>query len=141
MRVDCKWCQSGFDLPRGMVKIYQPEARAQALIIRGIIKNTTPTGEVWSFQSMDDQLNSVICNAEELFRTEAEALVAAQNEATKYLQRNLAAAQPKEEHYRSYAWNATYHLEAAKRAQRDLALHQAKAQICLERSHKPKEAK
>jgi len=136
VHTECKWCQSGFDLPRGVVKVYQPKARTQSLMISGIIKTETPKGEVWSFQSLDDQLNHVIRKAEELFFTEAEALVQAQKEATTYLQRNLAETQPKQEHYKSYAWNAIYHLEAAERAQRDLAHHQAKAHICQERSKK-----
>ena len=119
--VECRECQVGYDPPTGFVTVYGYFPQVEPFVITGA--EVGPKG-VTRYRSHHYNVE-----ADELFSTEAEAEIAALRivEEAKQHQREQLAR--KEKDTRSWAWNAAYHRNCIRRAQKDIEYHTAKLNV------------
>lgn len=132
--IECRNCAVGYDPPTGKVVIYRISATARMATICGFENNEGKTrwhvdGSAGSYRIVDD---------EDAFTTEADATAHAQARAAQYEAEQRAKISRKEKDTRTWAWNASYHRNCIKRAEKDIAYHASKLAVA---AIKAKEAK
>ena len=78
---------------------------------------------------------------ENLFRTKEEADVRAQQMTEEYTKEERDRFNRKEKDTRTWAWNARYHRDCIKRAEKDLVYHRGKLLISSAKSKEDKASK
>ena len=132
----CGMCGNGPEGPRGYVQEYEYVAGAKPFFINCIRSSATPEGEIHEYTSSDHS-----CEREnELFLTKDEAMVAAvEKKAEQETEQKRRADWIKHDKLKNYSWNAGYHLNLVKKAQRDIEYHGKLAGLCKAKD-KSKEA-
>jgi len=118
MSIECAGCSSGYDPPKGCVKVYDREARAYPVTIIGV--------EVRDGKAEWKTDRHYISDEADLFDNEADALAGAKLKAEKYDREEREKINAKEKPTRTWSWNARYHRECIKKAKRDIEYHTAK---------------
>jgi len=130
----CDYCGHGFDEPSGVITEYEYTAEPEHLIITGIeSKQDLVSKEIRYYSGGRYFL------AEDLFDTKEEAnkrcaekIRQAEEEETQ------TAMKLKLNHYKSYAWNAGYHLREAKNHKQRAEYHERKAILCKAKASRQK---
>lgn len=119
--IDCQNCAHGYDDPSGRVRVYDPHAFAQRSVVSGF--TISENGIEWRLDSYR------ICEDENVFATEEEALARAQVLSADAAKRSEEAVYQKERNTRSWAWNASYHRNEIKRAKQQIEYHTKKLAV------------
>lgn len=128
--IECGNCQN-YDhwerRPTGRVKIHHRVAKAEKRVICGIsienngkVEYRASTGRNGSFWILKEDI---------MFKTEQEAMEAAEKMAIEYDENEKNEVLKKYRDDRSWAWNASYHRKRVADAKRDLEYHTAKLNV------------
>lgn len=129
--IDCAGCSSGYQPPRGLVKVYERKPEPRSRIISGMdIRGKDVTYHVGSSSSYRTYSEDVV------FSTEGEALVRAQALAKEQEEDDLKRILQKEKDTRTWSWNATYHRRCLRDAKKQLAYHEEK--LAAAKTHEKK---
>jgi hypothetical protein len=123
VQVDCRYCEVGFEGSKGWVKEYTKLPRAEYRMIDKITIEEDMGTRQFEFQS-----DRYLLKPDQMFETEEEALKYAEVMAEKENQAKVDKPKFKDE--KTYAWNAGYHMKAAKRNREEAEYHENKAKIC-----------
>lgn len=125
----CDYCGKGFDDPRGYTVEYEYVAKAEHSIITKVQSETDTTGEERRYY-----FGGRYADIRDLFDTEKEALARCAEKIKQHeLEETTTAHGLKNNHLKSYAWNAGYHLQSARRHRKDAEYHEQKAVLCKDR--------
>jgi len=134
VELPCDYCARGFEDPRGYVIEYEYRAEAESFLITGVSINKTESGEKHEYCSGGEHCYHSL-KEDQCFATREEALAAAvavkeesekeQRERAEYLKHNKQ---------KNFAWNAGYHLRAAKDNRKQAEYHEEKAKLCKQRA-------
>lgn len=126
VELPCSYCMRGYDGPFGYVHEYDYVVKGESFTITQIDIEVSCEGEKCRYYS-----GTHYASDEELFATKEEALAAAvaikaildeqQRTRTEYI---------KKDKLKSFAWNAGYHLRAAKEHRKMVEYHDGMAVIC-----------
>ena len=128
--IDCQGCSRGYDPPTGRIQVHNRTASARPAIVTGI--------EIRADKVEYRTTDSYIVPEGDLFPTEPEAVARAAELAGQYDAEERERINQREKPARTWAWNASYHRQCIKRAEKDIAYHTAKLNVA---SVKAKEAK
>ena len=115
----CDACGFGYEGPRGFIQEYTHEPQVERFVIASIQSFTAP--DEWYLRSE----TGVTTYWKNLYPTEAEALVVAQQSQIDQIEHNLQARRRKKTDTSKHAWHVRYHREQIKKLERDLAYHRA----------------
>ena len=128
VELDCGCCARPCQPPRGVVTEWELVAAPRKEWIRRIDQRTTADGV-----ELDIRGDSVTLTGK-IFRTEAEALAKCQELAA--IQKEEEAKRLKYRDWRSYSWNAGYHMRQVKEARKKVEYHEQKAVLCKAKAKK-----
>lgn len=121
--VECAGCQSGYDPPRGVITQWAWTEKAEQVTVTAVTEKLNEPTEYRFAEGWFDSDGRT-------FATEAEAVARAAQMKMKHELEENARLMSRTKDGRSWAWNATYHRECVKRAEKDLEYHRAKLTIC-----------
>ena len=119
--IECRNCSSGYNPPSGKIIIYRGMVSAKQGCITGISIESDGlkyTGEDFYGRS-----------EAEVFDTKEEALAAGNVRQEEYQQEQKDKIAKKEKDTRTWAWNASYHRNQIKKAEKDIEYHTAKLNV------------
>lgn len=120
--VNCDGCGHGYDGPRGAVGEWVYDPRAIEFEIEAV--DAMHMGR-WSVRSTTGATSYY----EELFKTEAEALAKARENAERQLETNMASRCRVRGGAKKAGWTARYHLGQIQDLERQLAWHRSKVEM------------
>ena len=130
--IDCVGCSRGYDRPSGSVSVYNRTPSAMQVVVEGVsLSRGKPEYSVKGIYTYH-------VPEENLFSTEALALVRADELAAKGNAEEKKRVLGKEKPTRTWAWNVHYHRAAIKRANRDITYHTEKLNAALPHSKEEK---
>jgi hypothetical protein len=127
VELDCGFCSDGIGTPsKGYVNEYRTVPGVERIRISGVTSRETENGVEYEYSS-----GNYILYDKELFATEEEAIKDshARSDEYNYAQENRAELIKKDK-YKSYSWNAGYHMREAKSHKEKVEYHTNKARIC-----------
>lgn len=131
--IECQNCALGYDPPTGLVKWYGRTPEVRQITITG-----------FEFKDGKASYHSGIgggsyhrIEESELFLSEEGAKVHADKLAAEHDAAERARILNKEKGTRSWAWNASYHRNCIKRAQKDIDYHTAKLNVAKVKAKEP----
>jgi len=129
----CSYCTRGHEGPFGFVNEYGPQADAKFMTITAIRSTEDGSGQHHEYHSGTANSYRVL-TPDLMFATESEAIAKGEELAAKAVaDRDERAVYLKEKAHKSFAWNAGYHMRAAKRAREEAERHERQAVICKAR--------
>lgn len=134
--IECQNCAAGYDPPTGRVIVYKQVASARHAAISGLEVDGDKVR--WHVDSHSGSYR--IIDDDKAFDTEAEAVAWAQCRSAEYEQEQRDRIFKKEKDTRKWAWNASYHRNCIKRAQKDLEYHTAKLNVAKVKAKEPEPA-
>lgn len=120
--IDCQGCTRGYESPSGRVSYYDSQGKAEYAEVIGM--EMTPSGYEYRLNCVNYKATSM-----DVYATREEAQAKADEMAAAYVDEKKARIYKKEKDTRSWAWNASYHRQCLKRAQRDIEYHSAKLDV------------
>ena len=127
VELPCENCARGYEPPTGRVTEYVFSSGARQETIVEVETKQSPGGIAVEYRTVDHYCYK----EEEVFTTEAEALVLCSQKCAKADEEQRTRAEYiKENVKKKYSWNAGYHLREAKREEESAARHRAKAKLC-----------
>ena len=132
--IECAGCQSGYEPPKGYISYYSQDIDVNEVVIEGL--------DVRPLSEPEYRFNCTECSwrsakEDELFTTKEEAEIKAKELSDEWNKEQLGRIHQKEKHNRTWSWNAHYHRDCIKRAERDLEYHRNKldyAKLCVKES-------
>lgn len=119
--IECAGCSAGYEPPKGYVRYNKWIADVCQVTIQRI--EITPQGvEYWHSESYRVREEDIFDSKEE---AEKRAIVIFEEHDAQ----EIARIHQKEKHNRTWSWNAHYHRDCIKRAEKDLAYHTAKLNV------------
>jgi len=131
--IDCANCASGYNPPTGLVKWYGRAAEARLITITGF----EFTDGKASYHAGIGPGSYYRIDESELFDAETDAKAHADKLAAEHDAAERARVLNKEKNTRSWAWNASYHRNIIKRAEKDIAYHAAKLAVAALKAKEP----
>jgi len=129
--IDCQTCAHGYDPPRGYIFIWKAKATACQVTLGGLeIRQGSPVEYRESLGSSCGR----IYQEEDLFLTEEEALIRAEEKRLAYEADEEKRFQAKLKPTRKWAWHVTYHRRELKRAEADAEHHARKLGIAKKKA-------
>lgn len=131
--IPCDYCGHGMNDPTGYITEYEYTPNAEPFLIGSV---------TLSKDSVEYRSGCNVLYPQDIFGTKEEALArAAAKGEQQRLDDETQAHRIKHNHYKTYAWNAGYHMRQVTDAKRRIAYHEKMARICKERSKTPEEVK
>jgi len=118
VNIHCATCGHGYELPTGFVHYYQYQNKAREVVICGA--DIRPEKTEYRFDT------NHIAGEDEFFATKEEADIRAKELADKATLDEMNRLTAKEKPTRTWAWNARYHRDRLKQAEKDVAYHTMK---------------
>lgn len=141
VELPCEYCRKGYDDPRGVVAEYVEVCEARPVTVTLVRSEETASGIERGYHVWYDGTDSWCPPEDDLFRTEAKALARAKEKAEQARkERERKTEYLKEKANRSFAWNAGYHLRAAKKARGEAEWHEHLAVLCKARAKEATDA-
>lgn len=119
--IDCRNCCCGYDPPRGYLVVYERKPRARLSTVTGVEVNADGA----RYHTND----CYIVEEKDLFENKADAELSAQTKADQATKDERERIANKEKPTRTWAFNASYHRQCIKRAQKDIEYHTAKLAV------------
>ena len=133
--IDCDYCGHGIDRPKGYVIDYEYIAEPTQVSITSVRSETGCQGEKREYNVGHYHLDY-----KDIFDTLAEASERCAVIVAQKTEDDLKARHVKKSQYKSYSWNAGYHLRCIKESERQLAYHNQMVKVCHERAKEAKNA-
>lgn len=134
VEVECDYCGKGFEGPQGYVTTYEFKSDPVQIEITGRGMHQSGIEEVWTYQYS----GCYIANSDQLFKTQAEAVVKCVELVAEHEENKAAHAEKRKQYgHKSYTWAAGYHLREIKSHEHQLAWHQQRVQVCKAKSRLP----
>ena len=130
--IECQNCKHGYEGPTGRVSYYAAEGRAEYGEVIGI--EITPSGYEYQVR-----LINYTTRSKDVFATKEEAQAKADEMSAVFCEEQKARVFKKEKDTRSWAWNASYHRQCLKRAQRELEYHTAMLDVAKVKAKEDKQ--
>lgn len=134
--IECRNCAAGYDPPTGRVIVYRNDAGARQATVTGLEVHGAKVR--WHVDACAGSYR--IVDDEDAFEIEADALAWAQARAATYEAEQRAKIFQKEKDTHTWAWNASYHRNNIKRAEKDIAYHTAKLNVAKLKAKEPEPA-
>jgi len=134
--IECRNCAAGYDPPTGRIVVYCNRAAAKKSIITGLEVHGDKVR--WHVDACAGSYR--IVDDEDAFETEADALAWAEKRAATYEAEQRDKISRKEKDTHTWAWNASYHRNNIKRAQKDIDYHTAKLNVAKVKAKLPEAA-
>lgn len=131
--IACAGCASGYDTSKGYVTWHGHVIDVAEVVIEKV--ELTPLKVEYGFHGCYHADQSC------MFDTKEEAEVRALELAEEHNQDELARIYRKEKNNHTWSWNAHYHRDCIKRAEKDLLYHTAKLNVAKVRAKEPVEPK
>ena len=131
--IDCANCSRGYEPPRGRVIVHERKPQAEKVTISGF---DVRADEV-EYRARAGSSSSWIIDDNQLFDTQEEAMQRAEVLAAEYDREERERISKKEKDTRTWAWNASYHRRAIKRAKTELAYHEGKLAVASLKAKEP----
>lgn len=131
--IECRNCASGYDAPTGQVIWYGRIAQVRQIPVTGF--EFTDGKE--SYHSANGLNSYYRIGEDDLFASEADAQAEADRLAAEWDATEKARVMSKEKDTRTWAWNASYHRNKIKAAQKDIAYHAAKLAVAAIKAKEP----
>jgi hypothetical protein len=135
--IECAGCASGFEPPKGYVTYYAHEVAVTEVIIDKI--ELTSTSVEYYFHEQFSPDHNYYTRHGDIFDTKEEAEKRAEELAKQHNQEELDQIYRKEKHNRTWSWNAHYHRDCIKRAEKNLAYHTAKLNVAKVKAKEDKQ--
>lgn len=119
--VDCAGCTRGYLGPQGRLQVYARKPRAKLCTINRM--------EIDAGKIEYGITDSYCVDETDLFPSEAEALVRAEEKAANAEAEELARIARKEKDTRSWSWHVHYHRRSIREAERQIAYHTSKLNV------------
>jgi hypothetical protein len=131
--IGCANCAAGYDPPTGRIRVYDRRPRAEQVRINGCEIDSKEIrwrlGESTTCYRVADDAD--------VFETEEAALERAKIIAVEADEAERNKIFRKEKDTRTWAWNASYHRNCIKRAQKDIEYHTAKLNVAKIKAKEP----
>ena len=128
--VDCQNCSVGYDAPTGRVKVYDRAADAMPVTVAGF--------SVGGFGGVEYRTSeSYLIKEDRIFTDRESALECGAKMAVEADKKERWRIATKEKDTRSWAWNATYHRQCIRRAEKEIAYHTAKLNVAKIKAKEP----
>lgn len=124
-RIACQNCGHGYNESTGRVRVYDRKPKAERHMVTGLEIN----GSEIKYRSQIGCSSYRIVEEELAYATEGEAYAAAVKRAAECNAEDRLKVLTKEKNTRTWAWNASYHRQCIKRAQKELEYHTAKLNV------------
>jgi len=129
--IECEGCRRGYEGSQGYVTFYEWCASACLVVIERVEETAIKTEYgFWNCYSGE---------SDRFFDTKEEAEKKSLELSEEHNQYELDKINQKEKHNRTWSWNAHYHRDCIKRAERDLAYHTAKLSVAKIKAKEDKE--
>lgn len=128
--IECVGCMAGYEPSKGYVKYYG--WKSDVLQVRIERVEITDKGIEYGHSQ------SYRVDGSELFDTKEEAEKLAEEKWKAHNAAEIAKIHQKEKHNRTWSWNANYHRDCIKRAEKDLVYHTAKLNVAKVKSKEEK---
>lgn len=135
--IHCQNCSRGYDTPTGRVTCYSRTPDAKLATISGVEIN----GSKIEYKLYAGPHSYWSVEESEISTDRDEAMEKAQALADRAAEEERARIYRKERDTRTWAWNASYHRNLIKRAQRDIEYHTAKLNAASLKAKNDKSAK
>lgn len=122
--VECRGCQAGYDPPSGRVRVHKRSPKVEWCRVTGV--------EIASDKieyRVTDGTYTWVHNEADLYVEKPDAETSARTMAERADLEERERIAHKEKDGRSWSWNAHYHRDCIRRAQRDLEYHTAKLAV------------
>lgn len=126
--IDCAGCARGYEPPRGVISTHDYEATVLNVELTSVESELKEGVEVERYGHSGCYRE----DGENVFATEAEAMVRADVFAKERKAEEEARLLRKEKETRTWAWNAHYHRSRIKDANKELVYHTAKLNAALQ---------
>ena len=123
--VECRNCGPGYNPPTGRIKVYDRKPDAQYVIITGM----ELTSEDGISKILYNCSNAWHVSQEDLFDNSEDASAAAIQKCLELDKKDRDKVLRKEKDTRTWAWNASYHRNCIKKAEKDIAYHTDKLNV------------
>ena len=128
----CSYCGTGYEEPRGYTREYEFVSNVQQIAIDKVSIEKTLVGDIVEYSYgcyclRPDMIFDTKEEAEEKIKTLIAARIGDENTKSEHI---------KKDKYKSFTWNAGYHMREAKKAKEQVEYHEKKAILCKERSKK-----
>ncbi len=130
--IDCANCAEGYNPPTGKITVYKPKCDVRYGTITGVsIRSSNVEYEISSSEPepSDDgryYVGEYHLNEDNVFSTEEDAKVAAAEMFASLIAEKEKQITQKEKPTRTWAWNASYHRSAIKKAKENIEYHTRK---------------
>jgi len=125
--VECDYCGKGFEGPRGYVTTHESKSDPVQIEITGREMRQGGIEEVWTYQFGE----CYIAKSDQLFETQAEAVVKCTALAAEHEEDKAARAEHRKQYgHKSFTWAAGYHLREIENHERQLAWHRKRVEVC-----------
>jgi hypothetical protein len=131
--IECRNCAVGYDPPTGLVKWYGHLPEAKLITISGLEMSGAETS--WHAAIAQSSYYKISDGA--LFSAEEDAKSYAEQLAAEHDVAERKRIMTKEKDTRTWAWNASYHRNCIKRAQKDIDYHTSKLNVAKLRAKEP----
>jgi len=129
----CDFCGHGLEPPCGTIPDWHDNPEAELIEITSRNMRDDNGTEKWSYH-----FKVHFCvDSEDLFDSEADAMAYAVEKTAEQTESNWRRMETRKNGgYRSYAWNAGYHMREAADHRKQAEYHDARAVVCKDRSRK-----
>jgi hypothetical protein len=131
--IPCDYCGHGIDKPKGYVIEYEYIAEPTQVSITSVRSETGCQGEKREYNYGYYHLDN-----KDIFDTLEEASERCAEIVAQKTEDELKARHVKKVQYKSYSWNAGYHLRQIRDAERSISYHNQMVKICHERAREQK---
>ncbi len=123
--IDCTGCSVGYEGPRGYVITHTFQASVREVTITKVAEQVDHVGPTVEYGSVGGYVH----RSEDVFKTKDAALARAAFLADQHTRETRKQLRAKEKPTHSWAWNATYHRQQIRDAEKSLAYHRGKLDV------------
>ncbi len=122
----CRGCAPGFDSPRGYISEYEYVTEPEMIAISGISIEIN-----YGKEKVEYRQENRLYHEEDVYATEEEAQIRANEKKTQLEKKQITRAECiKKDVWKSFSWNANYHMRHAKKDRESAEYHDKMAVIC-----------
>ncbi len=132
--IDCVGCARGCNPPTGFIELYEPMGEATYGIIYKVEIEETKIEYYISIPNTEGYNYNRIAEERNIFKDKDEALQRARFLSKEYTEKENKRILKKEKNTRTWAWNAHYHRDCIRKAEKEIVYHSRKLGIAKEKA-------
>ena len=128
--IECGGCNpGGYEPPQGVIRQYEYSVETKERTVTGVCMHGSEVS--YELDHFPGQCSYYTAKDGEVFATKEEALAHGEQMKSEHEAAENKRWLAKTKDHKSWAWNATYHRQCIKRAEKDLEYHRGKVQVCV----------